>query len=885
MYRFDFAYNQLRNLPNLTQQVNKPNLHFIIEGNYLDFTVLEPLSQAGFATFYSSFQNPINDVASVLVTNQLRINARPKTANNTITWWKKQSDNTWADVSNLNQDATGLTYFRSAATAADEGIYRWQITSTLLTAPTQILKSTEIDARQGPSATDSQVLYNGLITTARWRTDKAQGVAGDGFKGMYHYTYDDKYQIKEANFSNPVFAANGYKPEGNKYRLANMSYDPNGNILTLRRFNGNGQVQHDFAYTYKPRTNQLQNINGYSNYTYNAIGQMTVADKTEANAHQYVDYDVTGKVIAVYKDADKKKLVTEYKYDDRGFRITKVTYPTNGGGEGLTTWYIRDASGNVLSVYEQRLAVPTATAGIAIEWTGMVNTSVTNGNLVQPTQSNWGTSYATSAQQLAASTDGWVESNFTEQNSYSMFGLAESTYGFAGHWPNFGIYATNDPNMLFSIVVFENGAQMFTLNGKINEGDKLRVERVGTNILYKRNGTTFYTSTLTTSSTLFAKASFSVGGYGPLGYGLGILVNPICSFGTANLGAATQKEIPIYGSGKIGTYYPAHSQLADQAGHEAGSTAYEITDHLGNVRALLRTHANEYTATMEDDGTATYTNPRVRENIYFKNLWATEKRDGQMNHTTTVTMPQGYTPDRSAYLKWVSGQAGMDAQQKATGPAIALAVNTGDRISASTWARFKIKAGYSRAPIQNIIASVLSGQYAHSNGLESITQATNAFNAGLLGLAPQNGDNPNAPSAYLNYILFNSSYARVAAGAVQVPQAAGFEEPQRGNGYTNNNLLKFENAIQVSQTGYLYIWVSNESENTEVWFDDLNVVHQTTLVAQATDYETWGGVLREQKWEDLEGKYRWGYQGKYAEKDDETGWEHFKLREYDDVIG
>jgi RHS repeat-associated protein len=33
------------------------------------------------------------------------------------------------------------------------------------------------------------------------------------------------------------------------------------------------------------------------------------------------------------------------------------------------------------------------------------------------------------------------------------------------------------------------------------------------------------------------------------------------------------------------------------------------------------------------------------------------------------------------------------------------------------------------------------------------------------------------------------------------------------------------------------------------------------------------------------GKYRYGYQGKYAEKDEETGWNHFELREYDPVIG
>jgi RHS repeat-associated protein len=44
-------------------------------------------------------------------------------------------------------------------------------------------------------------------------------------------------------------------------------------------------------------------------------------------------------------------------------------------------------------------------------------------------------------------------------------------------------------------------------------------------------------------------------------------------------------------------------------------------------------------------------------------------------------------------------------------------------------------------------------------------------------------------------------------------------------------------------------------------------------------------VLREQKWIDLDAKYRYGYQGKYAEKDEETGWDHFELREYDPIIG
>ena len=64
----------------------------------------------------------------------------------------------------------------------------------------------------------------------------------------------------------------------------------------------------------------------------------------------------------------------------------------------------------------------------------------------------------------------------------------------------------------------------------------------------------------------------------------------------------TLKEIPVYGAINLDTYYP----------QEEGSVAYEITDHLGNVRALVRDHVNIYTATMEDNGEADASNPREK---------------------------------------------------------------------------------------------------------------------------------------------------------------------------------------------------------------------------------------------------------------------------------
>ena len=43
-------------------------------------------------------------------------------------------------------------------------------------------------------------------------------------------------------------------------------------------------------------------------------------------------------------------------------------------------------------------------------------------------------------------------------------------------------------------------------------------------------------------------------------------------------------------------------------------------------------------------------------------------------------------------------------------------------------------------------------------------------------------------------------------------------------------------------------------------------------------------MIREQK-TDPAAFYKFGYQGQFAEKDKETGWNHFKLREYDFVAG
>jgi RHS repeat-associated protein len=120
----------------------------------------------------------------------------------------------------------------------------------------------------------------------------------------------------------------------------------------------------------------------------------------------------------------------------------------------------------------------------------------------------------------------------------------------------------------------------------------------------------------------------------------------------------------------------------------------------------------------------------------------------------------------------------------------------------------------------------------------------------------------------------------IASDRVQVSEAAGFEPDERA---VKDMHEKLAMNVSITEPGYIYAWVSNASENTKVWFDDFSVAHTSNFVTQATDYEAWGDVLREQKTD--ESIYRYSYQGQFAEKDQETGWSAFEARMYDALIG
>jgi RHS repeat-associated protein len=845
--------NKLHDIPDFTTLPNKAVLYLYVRNNYLDAADLEPLysgvNTPGFKTLMATpqFVDPGMKIA-VPQGEALTITAGGKTANTTFVW-EKQSGTTWTDVTSANQSSSPDAFVLSSPVATDAGIYRYKVTTSKIAALSIVSNPVSVQTVDALPVTSpsENTLYNGLITSVQWRTDEAYSSGTGDYYGQYRYAYDDKYQLLEANYADFNKTTRMFEPAGNNYRLTGMGYDPNGNIYSLKRYDGDGLYKNNLTYKYLPNTNKLDNVSTYvDKYIHNVIGQMTDEDKSDGT-YQSVEYDVTGKVRKVYMDAAKLIPNVEYRYDDRGFRLAKISYQ-----EKRTTWYIRDASGNILSIYEQSGVLPDPAQ--PIQWSTLTNVVNTNGTLT--VQSGSTTGVARSSNKLEANQDGYLEYTIVDTFQPKDIGFALSGSLTASCYFNFSA----SPNKTISIR--KSGANQTGFAYVV--GDKIKLEKKGDKLYFWQNTTLRYEISGVAASTAQILVNLNVA--------TASVSNLVFkAYATEQQSPSlTQVEVPIYGAGKLGTYYPVQD----------GSAAYEITDHLGNVRALVRENVNIYTATMEDNGAADLTNPRVTEMNYFQNIFETEVKDVQMNHTQS--MPGRVdAPDKAAYLYWVSGTQGMDKQDKSVGPSIALKVNAGDKVNLEAWARYEHKEDYTEDISLMVLSQLLGSTFAYIQGFDAmpVSKATETFQAALPALIGA-GVDASQPRAFLNYIVFNSKMESIASDRVQVSEAAGFEPDERAVKGMHEKLAM---NVSITEPGYIYAWVSNSSENTKVWFDDFSVAHTANFVTQATDFSAWGDVMREQKTD--ESIYGFGYQGQFAEKDNETSWHHFRRREYDPIIG
>ncbi|WP_291914250.1 RHS repeat-associated core domain-containing protein [Chitinophaga sp. CB10] len=197
-------------------------------------------------------------------------------------------------------------------------------------------------------------LYNGNIAAM------SVNLQGVGVPLTYNYSYDVLNRLKGMTVAKGLDSAmNRWTPIELPDFKESISYDPNGNILSYDR-NGNNTwagkplAMDNLTYHYFAGTNKVARIEDLpantgnydndiddqlaNNYDYDSIGNL-IADNQEGISN--IEWNIYGKIAGIRKDNGS---VISYKYDAAGNRISKNV-------DGKETRYVRDASGNVMSVY------------------------------------------------------------------------------------------------------------------------------------------------------------------------------------------------------------------------------------------------------------------------------------------------------------------------------------------------------------------------------------------------------------------------------------------------------------------------------------------------------------------------------------------------------
>ena len=127
--------------------------------------------------------------------------------------------------------------------------------------------------------------------------------------------------------------------------------------------NSNLLEMDDMTYNYYPGTSRLQSVSDDPLISTNYAGQIDIDNQTTLLNYEYdasgnltsdasegleIFWNLQGKVDSIYKTNELTGI--KYLYDAMGNRTGKRLHQTSGR---TYTWYVRDASGNILSIFTE----------------------------------------------------------------------------------------------------------------------------------------------------------------------------------------------------------------------------------------------------------------------------------------------------------------------------------------------------------------------------------------------------------------------------------------------------------------------------------------------------------------------------------------------------
>lgn len=306
---------------------------------------------------------------------------------------------------------------------------------------------------------------------------------------------------------------------------------------------------------------------------------------------------------------------------------------------------------------------------------------------------------------------------------------------------------------------------------------------------------------------------------------------------------------------------------------------YMLKDHLGNVRMILTEQEQEdnYPAASMETAQSTI------ENLFYSNINSTRS-------TKPADYPADHTTSPNDYAAKTNGAGNK------IGPTILLKVMAGDKFNLKVSSWYNVPQGTNvgePSPLSELANALANGIAPASGGKAS---ATDLITSGLTGTAATSFLNNQTvvsgkPQAFISWILLDEQFkiAKDANGNVIGSGYSGFVRVGDNNVLTMTALAD----MPIAKSGYLYVYVSNQTPNVDVYFDNLRIIHNRGPILEETHYYPFGLTMqgiasKAMTFGATQGKY--GFNGNRFESKEfadggELGVYDFNARTYDPQIG
>ena len=250
---------------------------------------------------------------------------------------------------------------------------------------------------------------------------------------------------------------------------------------------------------------------------------------------------------------------------------------------------------------------------------------------------------------------------------------------------------------------------------------------------------------------------------------------------------------------------------------------YFLKDHLGNIRTTLTEEQRTDAYPVASLETAALSN----QQLYYTNL-----TNGKVNKSTVPGYPtDGYTIPNDFIQKLNSGNK--------IGATMLLKVMAGDKITvrANSWYNNTASPQSPVSPLADIVSALtnsiplVSGDKIIQSQLTSTV--LNPSVSGFLNTRDAGGAGTK-PKAWFNIVLLDEQLNPVITNDGK----NSFFEQVGTSGVLKQHTSVVERPVTMS--GYVYIYVSNETPNIDVFFDNLQVTHKRGALLNESAYYPFG---------------------------------------------